>query len=127
MIIGTDFKFRDDIQGTTVPIELLTPPYDGIVYAYDTVNIKEGKDEAILRFTYTFHDLHGWREKKLRKDDAFVKYLGLILNTLIINTLEVSVNGVESDNDREDYSEEPAETGRVREEEPALPEGRILH
>ena len=47
MVIGEDYKFRDDLKYDTVPIELLTGPYTGIVLRYTHVAIKEQANSNI--------------------------------------------------------------------------------
>lgn len=90
MILGMDFKFRDDLVASkmdTVAIELIAGPYKGIVYRYTKVNVKvdTDKDLAVLKFGYDLLELpKTFKQKILKKDKKFQEYLGLILNTLIL-------------------------------------------
>lgn len=103
MILGQDFKFRDDLKEDTVPIELLLDPYKGVVYRYIKVGIKENDDKtATLKFDYHLHEMGEHTETKLRKDKRFTEVLGLILNTLILDVAEVDKN-----EHREDDTQEP--------------------
>jgi len=111
MIPGKDFKFRDDIKTDTVSIELLIAPYNGIVYRYISVGIKELEDgSAKLRFQYEIIEIGKFKEKKLRKDEYFQKTLGLILNEFILETLEDDIKN----DDRTEYIEEPVEARGLR-------------
>lgn len=102
MIMGKDFKFRDDMKQDTVPLELLLDPYRGIVYRYTNVGVKENNnDTATLKFQYELYEMGGHTETKLRKDQQFEKTLGLILNTLILDAAEADQN-----EHREDDTEE---------------------
>ena len=56
MIEGTDFKFRDDMvieDDETVPIEVLIPKYENVIFRFLTVGISENPDEsgATLKFS----------------------------------------------------------------------------
>jgi hypothetical protein len=109
MILGTDFKFRDEYQNDTTAIELLTEPYKGVIYRYTNVGLKEQEDgTATLRFNYEFLDGGQFKEDKLREDRYFNDHLGLILNTLILDVVEMSSNEVGTN-----YSEEPVEEREV--------------
>lgn len=89
MILGEDFKFRDDMKHDTVPIELMLDPYKGIVYRYTKVGVKENDNEtATLQFDYDLYEMGNHTETKLRKDRIFTETLGLILNTLILEVGE---------------------------------------
>jgi len=94
MILGEDFKLRDDMynpkeKDAILPIELLTPPYNGVIIKYKTISIHEETDQARIRFafdvvnpgeTYTITQLH--------KDKVFNTTLGLILNAMLLEVLE---------------------------------------
>mgnify|MGYP003321357007 CR=1 FL=1 len=103
MIMGKDFKFRDDLKEDTVPIEILLDPYKGIVYRYIKVGVKENDNEtATLKFQYHLYEMGEHTETKLRKDQQFERTLGLILNTLILDAAEADQN-----EHREDDTQEP--------------------
>jgi hypothetical protein len=102
MIVGTDFKFRDEYQNDTTAIELLTEAYKGVIYRYTNVGISEQEDgTAKLRFNYEFIDTGKFKEDKLRTDSYFNEHLGLILNTLILDVVEMSNNEIGTDNSEE--------------------------
>lgn len=89
MILGEDFRFRDDMKQDTVPIELMLDPYKKIVYRYTKVGVKENDDEtATLRFDYELYEMGDHTETKLRNDKRFSETLGLVLNTLILEAGE---------------------------------------
>lgn len=89
MILGEDFKFRDDMKQDTVPIELMLDPYKGVIYRYTKVGIKENDNEtATLQFDYELYERGNHTETKLRKDKRFTGTLGLILNTIILEVDE---------------------------------------
>ena len=94
MQLGTDFKFRDDLfnqkeAGSTVPIELTLDPFAGVVYRYTTVTFKMGEDD-IPRLLYDYEILktNDLSMTTLRKNEKFNTALGLILNTLLIDSSE---------------------------------------
>lgn len=89
MIIGKDFKFRDDLKNDTVPIELLLDPYSKIVYRYTQVGVKENDNStATLKFQYDLIEMGDYTETSLRKDKVFENILGLILNLLILDAAD---------------------------------------
>lgn len=95
MILGMDYKFREDmVKGAdgTVPIELTSGPYADIIYRYITVSIAEREEQAVVKFEYEilYSDLK--TEEELRKDEKFVAHIGLVLNALILDTLETQEN-----------------------------------
>jgi hypothetical protein len=104
--IGKDFKFRDDLtktnEGDTVAIELLTGPYKDVIMRYTKVNIKEqNNDSAVLQFDYDLLETASHTMTSLRKDKRFEQHLGILLNHLILESIEGA------DDARENYSEEP--------------------
>lgn len=118
MIIGTDFKFRDEFETDTSAIELLTEAYKGVIFRFTNVGVKEEEDgTAVLRFAYEILESGKWKEDKLRGDQFFEQHLGLILNTLLIDIAELDNAG------RESYSEEPYEERVVHSEGSTLSEG----
>ena len=91
MIIGQDYQLRDDLyeEDKTLPIELLTGPYKGVILRFTTVSIKEVDDnEAKMLFDYDLLEMGDHTETSLRRDDKFTQYAGLVLNTMILETLE---------------------------------------
>lgn len=90
MVIGEDYKFRDDLKHDTVPIELLSGPYKGIVLRYTKVTIKEQdtKGSATVKFEYDLIKADQFNKSKLRSDLLFQEHIGLILNDMIIETIE---------------------------------------
>jgi hypothetical protein len=90
MIIGEDYKFRDDLKHDTVPIELLSGPYKGIVLRYTKVTIKEQEENnAIIKFDYDLIDSNKFKENKLRDDMLFQDHIGLILNDMILESVNL--------------------------------------
>lgn len=90
MLIGEDYKFRDDLKHDTVPIELLSGPYKGIVLRYTKVTIKEqdARGCATVKFEYDLIKADQFNKSKLRGDLLFQEHIGLILNDMIIETIE---------------------------------------
>lgn len=118
MILGTDFKFRDEYKNDTTAIELLTEPYKGVIYRYTNVGLKEQEDgTAVLRFNYEFLESGQFKQDKLREDRYFNDHLGLILNTLILDVVEMSSNEIGTN-----YSEEFVEEREVSSEGIAISE-----
>lgn len=119
MIIDQDFKFRDDIERDTIPIEILTGAYKGVIMRYTEVSIREQEnDTARLRFTYELIEMGDHTETKLREDKVFLTEAGLILNAMILETL-----GDEPDATGENYSEEPVEERSVHAQGSSISEG----
>lgn len=88
MIIGEDYKFRDDLKYDTVPIQLTSGPYANVVLRYTQVSIKEQADDtATLKFDYDLIQAPGFNMLKLRKDKLFQEHIGLILNSMILETV----------------------------------------
>ena len=99
MILNTDFKFRDDLKSDTTAIELLTEAYKGVIFRYTNVGLKEQHDgTAVLQFTYDLLDTGKFKKEKLRGDRYFQEHLGLILNTLIVDMVEMHENATRTDN-----------------------------
>lgn len=91
MIPNKDYKFRDDLIKTatdTVPIELLIEAFQGIVYRYDRVHIREQDEHARMNFEFSFIELNGFDEEKLRANKTFNHTLGLILNAMILEYVD---------------------------------------
>ena len=92
MIVGEDFKFRDDKikdKTDTVPIELLTGPFKGVILKYIHVVVKENRDQtATLQFDYDLLKIpKDYSEVGLREDKRFQKHAGLVLNALILEAV----------------------------------------
>ena len=94
MELGKDFKFRDDLfnakeDGSTVPVELILEPFEGVVYRYTTVTFKMGEDNVPrLLYDYEIIKTNDLSMVTLRKNDKFNTTLGLILNTLLLDSSE---------------------------------------
>jgi hypothetical protein len=91
MIIGKDYLLRDDLyeEDKTLPIQLLTGPYKDVILRYTTVSIKEMEnDQAKMLFDYDLLEMGNHTETSLRKDVKFTHHVGLVLNTMILETLE---------------------------------------
>lgn len=106
MIVNEDFKFRDDMKHDTVPIELLTGPYKGVVYRYTKVAVKEKEDDtAVMKFDYDIYESAGHVQTQLRKDKTFQNHIGLILNELILEAVD---NPVSENEHRKDSTQKSA-------------------
>ena len=102
MILGEDFKFRDDMKHDTVPIELLTGPYKDIILRYTKVAIKEQENEsARLLFEYEIYKTGVYSEATLRNDVKFQTHIGLVLNQLILDSLDEGKNEPREDDNQE--------------------------
>lgn len=89
MIVNEDYKFRDDMKLDTVPIELLTDPFKGVILRYTTVAIQEKENgEARLKFDYELIEPGDHSMVSLRKNNIFQHHVGLILNAMILDSLE---------------------------------------
>ncbi len=107
MIIGEDYKFRDDLKDyDTVPIELLMEPWQGVILRYVQVTVKELKnDTAKLQFQYDLIEMGNHTETNLRRSKKFEECIGLVLNHMILEVVanEQSKSG---ENDTEVFVEE---------------------
>jgi hypothetical protein len=110
MIIGQDFKFRDDYrEHDTMPIEILTGAYKGVILRYTNVVIQETEEEtATLKFGFDIIESPSIKKKELRDDERFMTEAGLILNAMILEMVG------DTDAVGENYSEEPVEQRAVR-------------
>lgn len=108
MILGIDYKFRDDMKEDTVPIELLTEPYKDVILRYTQVSIHEQADgTAKLRFDYEFYGTGKHTMTSLRKNEHFNHYIGTILNAMILDITDMETAKNESrTNDPEEFVEE---------------------
>lgn len=103
MILNVDYKFRDDLfdsekaeYGDTIPIELMVGAFRGVVYRYTTVAIKELENgEPRLQFSYeilkTVEDDgdHSMTEDDLRSNEYFEKFIGTVLNAIMLDSLDI--------------------------------------
>jgi hypothetical protein len=110
MIEQQDFRFRDDMVEAaaegTVPIEILTEPYKGVIFRFTTVGIKELENgTAVLRFQYDLLDVGEFTETTLRNDKRFEQHLGVLLNHLILESAEHELNESRK-SDTEEFVEE---------------------
>lgn len=122
MIENGDYKFRDDLynakKGETVPIEILTWPYNGVIYRYSQVGVSEQEDgTANLKYSYELLQCGEHTETQLRKDEKFSRHLGILLNHLILESLENEVNANAAG---EDHIEEPDAERTVRAKGPSI-------
>lgn len=102
MLLSEDYKFRDDIKADTVPIELLTEPYKGVILRYTTVAVKEQEGgQAKLQFQYELLEMGEHTETSLRKDPKFETHAGLILNAMILESLEAQEDDIREDDIKE--------------------------
>jgi hypothetical protein len=97
MIETQDFRFRDDMFNKntkdTVPIEILIPPYKGVILRYTEVGIKEQDNgTAVMRFAYDLLNPGDYSELTLRRDERFEQHIGLLLNHLILEAAEFENN-----------------------------------
>jgi len=110
MIVNEDFKFRDDLiksDKDTVPIELLTGNYKGVIIRYTRVAIMEQEDQtARLQFDYDVLNPGKYTETKLRKDKTYEFHIGLILNALILEATDAKDDDANRENDSVELVEE---------------------
>ena len=94
MNLNEDYKFRDDMPETdddTVPVEVLTGPYKGVVFRFTTVQLQEGEFQATLKFQYELFEMGQHTETSLRSDPLFNNTAGLILNQIILDVTDAEV------------------------------------
>lgn len=122
MEAGTDYKFRDDMfdanqSESTVPIELLIEPFNGVIYRYTTVRFKLGEDDIPrLQYDYDIVKTNDLSMITLRKNQKFNDILGLILNAMLLDLGDASETKTGTNN-----SEEPNSEGRLHKEGPSVP------
>ena len=110
MKLNQDYKIREDLydatkEDMTLPIEILLPPYKGIVYRYKTVSFKNvgepvpdqpNKDQVdapTVRFTFDIVDSNKYNVELLRADKIFTSTIGLILNSMMLDTADAETEG----------------------------------
>jgi hypothetical protein len=109
MIPGEDYKFRDDMSKDfdTVPIELLTENYLGVILRYTNVGVQElANGTAKLKFSYELLEMGKHTETNLRKSKDFETHIGNILNRMILEVVDSDISESEH---RESYIEESGE------------------
>jgi len=96
---GIDYRFVDEVllldllaeeAGEMTPIEIIgNSIYAGIIYIYGKTNISE-KEETMGTLEFQFKVLNKEEDEKeaLRKDVTFIRTLGEILNSIIIDDLD---------------------------------------
>ena len=107
MLIGKDYLLRDDLyeEDKTLPIQLLTGPYKDVILRYTTVAIKETDgNQARMIFDYELLEMGNHTETSLRRDVKFTEHAGLVLNTMILETLEEQ--NAARENDSTEFVEE---------------------
>lgn len=96
---GIDYRFVDEVllldllaeeAGEMTPIEILGENiYQGIIYIYGRTNISEKEDsQGTLEFQFKVLNKTEDEKAALRKDPAFIRLLGEILNSIIIDDLD---------------------------------------
>lgn len=123
MIDQKDFRFRDDLAkleaGDTVPLEILTGPYKDVIFRYVRVSVREKEDgEAVLQYQYELLEMGNHTETQLRKDERFSRHIGIMLNHLILESLEAKDN-----ENRENNPKEPDEESAFYEEGSSVSKG----
>jgi len=97
MIVNEDYRFRDDLakeEIDTVPIELLTGPFKGVILRYTRVAVQEGFHDARLMFEYDILKMPGdFSQPGLRKNKMFEETIGLILNAMILEVVDSDEHG----------------------------------
>lgn len=108
MILGIDYMFLPDAKETdTLPIKLLSGLWKDVIFRYQTVAIKEGKEGASLTFSFKILDPGGFREHKLYKSKDFKEYLATLLNTLILTVVDSQMeNNANRDNNPQEFTDE---------------------
>lgn len=102
MQLNKDYKFRDDLfkkieEGSTTPIEILVDPYKGVCYRYTAVVFKTEEDPPRMVYAYDILDAGKFSETTLRKDEYFIKMLGVILNAVLLEVAEHENRGNDSE------------------------------
>jgi hypothetical protein len=106
---GKIYKFRDDLkQYDTVPIELLTEKYQGVILRYTNVSVSElENDSAKLNFSYDLIEMGKHTETNLRRSKEFEYHIGLILNEMILEVVDSEIAKSEPrENDSDEFVEE---------------------
>ena len=119
MILGTDYKFRDDLfdsktDGTTVPIERTLDPFTGIVYLYTRVAFRMDGEVPRMMFDYEIIKTNDLSMMTLRKNEKFNSILGVILNTLLLEAAEAGED--ETDETGNNDLKEPDSAADLHEE-----------
>lgn len=103
MIENEDFKFRDDLQENekdTVPLEITFGPYSGTIFRYTVVQLQEEFENATgarLKFQYDILDAGKHTETKLRSDERFSSHIGILLNALLLESLDHTLENLDDE------------------------------
>jgi hypothetical protein len=95
-------KYTDE---TLARIKLTSEKWNGIIYHYNTLNIREDGDEAVLTFDYDIVEAPGWINiDDLSEEDKiqFEKTIGDIL----VDIIETEIEAVTADENRTSDSEQ---------------------
>jgi len=89
MKINEDFRLLDQSENEdTIPIELLTDPYKGVIIRFTIVKLPEpGDSDMVMKFDFEIINPAKYDREVLKTNKHFISTIGSLLNLLI---LEVS-------------------------------------
>lgn len=96
MLLDIDYKFRDDLSADNEPVflEIVSDtPWKGVIYRYDVVSFSENplNTNPKIIFSYLIKEVPaGLTEAELRADPAWETYVGNILNSLILDSVDAA-------------------------------------
>jgi hypothetical protein len=105
--------FNKKEEGSTVPIELLLDPFQGVVYRYTKVSFKLDGNIPKILYDYDIIKSPELSMVTLRKNEKFNTALGLILNMLLLEVDEADEGG-------SDDIKKPDTKGRVHKKSPPI-------
>jgi hypothetical protein len=93
MELGKDYFIADDKGLETSPVEILIDPFKGVKFRFTVVRFKLDKNEdgeqfARVQFDYELLDPMKFTETQLRKNKVFEEFVGLILNSIMLDATE---------------------------------------
>lgn len=110
MKIAEDFILRDDLingEKDTIPIEIISGPYAGVVYKYAKLTFTEDISETEAKCVFEYSIIKTGKTNKsiakLKKDKRFQEHISLILNSLLLYCVR------DENEHRKDNSEELGE------------------
>ena len=88
MIMGIDYAIRGDLGGDTLPVEVLSGPWKGVILTFKTVVIREETEGAKIQWDLEIIESGKFKTDLLKKDQKFKDHTGFILNAMILSMVD---------------------------------------
>ena len=91
-----DYKFRDDLTEKLTPIEILSGPFEGVIYEYGTMDLdesdKKGDQTGPLKFQFSIQNPGKLELMYLKGNVKFVREIGEILYSILVADIDYLVH-----------------------------------